>query len=170
MKGIGVSLALAFALTLGACGGNDLAPELQRGVVMVKLMTSPMRLSQSMYSAVQDGKPSTYVNFMFSTMGAAEWPDSEEAAERDPELKEQAAAGRLALAPKGVSFAANAPDPAKLRQIVLKADDAKGMLFIEVYDNPSARPLLVETIRLPKVEPAPGVIEKYSSRKDLGSE
>lgn len=167
MKRFGASLI--FVLMLAACGGHELPPELHRGVVMIKWMTSPLRLSRSQYSAVQDGKPSTYVKFMFSSMGVAEWPDSEEAAERDPLLKEQAAAGRLALAPKGVSFAADAPDPAKMRQIVLKADDAKGILIVEAYDSPAAKPLLVESIRLPAVEPAPGVIDAYNSKKDLGN-
>lgn len=170
MKRNATALCLAFALTLAACGGDELPPDLYRGVAMIKSMTSPMHLSRSAYSVVQDGKPSTYVKFMFSSMGVAEWPDSEEAAERDPALKEQAAAGHRALVPKGLSFAANAPDPAKSHQIVLKADDAKGILIIEAYDNPAAKPLLIESIHLPKVEAAPGVLEKYNSIKDLGSE
>lgn len=170
MKRYANVLSLVFVLMLTACGGDELPPDLYRGVAMIKSMTSPMHLSRSAYSVVQDGKPSTYVKFMFSSMGVAEWPDSEEAAERDPALKEQAAAGHRALVPKGLSFAANAPDPAKSRQIVLKADDAKGVLIIEAYDNPAAKPLLIESIHLPKVEVAPGVLEKYNSRKDLGSE
>lgn len=160
--------ALALILALVACAGGNAPPELQRGMQMIRWMLAPMQLPRSMYSAIQDGKASTFVSFVFSDMGAAEWPESEESAERDPKIKEEAKAANMPLVPKGVTFAANAPNPAKGRQIVLKADDARGMVIIEAYDNPSAKPLLVEEIPLPKAQPAPGVAEMARSAMESG--
>lgn len=170
MKSVSLPFII-FALLLGlsACSSGA-PPELQRGVQMIRWMAAPMQLSKSMYGTVQDGKASTWVSFVFSTMGAAEWPESEESAERDPMLKEQAKSANMPLAPKGVAFAAGAPDPAKGRQIVLKADDARGMIIVEAYDNPSAKPLLVEEIPLSKVQPAPGVAEMRRDAEDLGAD
>lgn len=160
-------LALVLLLGLTACGSSA-PPELQRGMHMVRWMLAPMQLPRSMYSAIQDGKASTFVSFVFSDMGAAEWPESEESAERDAMIKEQAKASGTPLVPKGVAFAAYAPNPAKGRQIVLKADDARGMVIVEAYDNPSAQPLLVEEIPLPQVQPAPGVAEMARSAMESG--
>lgn len=160
-------LALALLLGLAACSSSA-PPELQRGVQMFRWMLAPMQLPRSMYSAIQDGKASTFVNFVFSDMGAAEWPESEASAERDPMLKEQAKSAGMPLVPKGVAFSAYAPNPAKGRQIVLKADDARGMVIVEAYDNPAGKPLLVEEIPLPKVQPAPGVAEMARSAMEAG--
>lgn len=161
-------LVPALLLGLIACGAGNAPPELQRGVQMIRWMAAPMQLSRSMYSAIQDGKASTFVGFVFSDMGAAEWPETEVSAERDAMIKAQAKSANMPLAPKGVAFTANAPNPAKGRQIVLKADDARGMIIVEAYDNPSGKPLLVEEIPLPKVEPAPGVVEMAHGAADIG--
>lgn len=72
MKAIQQSVAHATLLVLIGCGGSPVPPELKRGVQMIRWMMLPMQLSRSSYSTVQDGKPSTYVSFVFSTMGAAE--------------------------------------------------------------------------------------------------
>ena len=159
---------LVLVLALAACGGSSAPPELQRGVQLIRWMMAPIHLSRSMYSVIQDGKASTWVSYFFSNMGAAEWPESEESAERDPMIREQAKAARLPLVPKGVTFAANAPNPAKGKQIVLKADDARGMVIVEAYDSPSGKPLLMEEIPLPQVQPAPGVAEMARSAMESG--
>jgi len=160
--------ALALLLMLTACDNLGPPPELRRGVQLIRWMTTPEQLSRSMYSTIQDGKASTFVSFVFSDMGAAEWPESEEAAERDPMIKEQAAAARLPLSPKGVAFVADAPNPAKGRQIVLKADDAREMIIVAAYDHPAQKPLVVEEIPLPKVKPAPGVAEMARGAAETG--
>lgn len=159
---------LVATLFLAACGGPSVPPELQRGVQMIRTMTAPMYLSRSMYSAIQDGKASTWVSFFFSGMGAAERPDTEEAAERDPMLAEQAKAGGLPLVPKGVEFVANAPNRSKGRQIVLKADDARGVVIVEAYESPVGKPLLTEEILLKPVKPALGVAEMARSAMEMG--
>jgi len=161
-------LALVLTLALASCNDVGAPAELKRGVQLIRWMTAPAQLSRSMYSTVQDGKASTFVSYLFSDMGAAEWPETEEAAERDPMIKEQAAAAALPLSPKGVSFAADAPDPAKGRQIVLKADDARKIIVVEAYDTPAAKPLLVEEIPLAQVQPAPGVAEMARSAMETG--
>lgn len=121
-----------------------------------------------MYCAIQDGKATIWVNYFFSDMGKAEWPESEEAAERDPGIAEQAKSAGLPLAPKGGAFSANQPDPSKGRQIVLKADDAHGMIIVEAYDMPAAKPLMVVETPLEKVDPAPGVAEMARGAMESG--
>lgn len=37
-----------------------------------------------------NGKPSQFVSFLFSSLGAAEWPESESSAATDPIFREQA--------------------------------------------------------------------------------
>jgi len=160
--------ALAILLMLAACDNIGPPPELKRGVQLIRWMSAPAQLSKSMYSAIQDGKASTWVNYFFSDMGAAEWPESEEAAERDPAIAEQAKSAGLPLAPKGVAFSANAPDPTKGRQIVLKADDARSVIIVEAYDAPAAKPLMVDEIPLAKVDPAPGVTDLARGAMETG--
>lgn len=160
--------ALAILLMLAACDNIGPPPELKRGVQLIRWMTAPAQLSKSMYSTIQDGKASTWVNYFFSDMGAAEWPESEEAAERNPAIAEQAKSAGLPLAPKGVAFAADKPNPAKGRQIVLKADDARSVIIVEAYDTSSAKPLLVDEIPLAKVSPAPGVAEMARGAMESG--
>lgn len=160
--------AIAILLMLAACDNVGPPPELKRGVQMIRWMTAPAQLSRSMYSAIQDGKASTWVGYFFSDMGAAEWPETEEAAERDPMIAEQAKSAGLPLAPKGISYSANQPDPAKGRQIVLKADDTRSIIIVEAYDSPSAKPLMVDEIPLSKVDPAPGVAEMARSAMETG--
>lgn len=153
---------------LTACDNIGPPPELKRGVQLIRWMAAPEQLSKSMYSTVQDGKASTFVSYVFSDMGVAEWPQSEEAAEHDPAIKERAMAALLPLSPKGVTFSANAPNPAKGRQVVLKSDDARQMIVIEAYDNPSAEPLMTDEIPLSKVQSAPGVAEMAQSAMESG--
>lgn len=160
--------AFAVILMLTACDSMSPPAELRRGVQLIRWMTMPEQLSRSMYSTVQDGKASTFVNYVFSDMGAAEWPESEEAAEHDPAIKKRAATALLPLSPKGVTYSANAPNPAKGRQVVLKADDARQMIIIEAYDNPSAEPLMRDEIPLSKVQSAPGVAEMARSAMESG--
>jgi hypothetical protein len=117
-------------------------------------MMAPARLTKSAYMTVQDGKPSTFVRFMFSTMGVAEWPESEETAERNPGIKEQATAAGQPLMPKGVSFFPNTPNPARGKQIVIMADDARGVVIVEAFETPEGKPVLTEEIPLPPLRAA----------------
>lgn len=154
MTHLQVPIAIAFACLLVACGETRTAapPELQNGVQMMRKMLSPMRLSQSMYSLQQDGKASTFVNFQFSSLGAAEWPDSEEMAEHEPALREQAKAIGIPLSPKGVAFVPDKPNPAQGKQIVLRADDTRSVVIIEAYLDPAGKAVIVEEIPLPQVK------------------
>lgn len=160
--------ALTLLLMLAACDNVGPPPELKRGVQLIRWITAPERMAKSMYSAIQDGKASTWVSYFFSDMGAAEWPETEEAAERDPAIAERAKSAGLPLAPKGISFFADKPNPEKGRQIVLKADDTRGVIIVEVYDTPSAKPLLVEEIPLARAKPAPGVEELARGAMESG--
>ncbi len=81
---------------------------------------------------------------MFSDMGTTEWP----------------------IVPKDVAFVMEAPNLAKGRQVVLKADDSRNVLIVEAYENPNVQPAFTVYIPLPKVQPASGVAALAKAREE----
>ena len=146
--------ALALLL-LAACGGEaKKAPaELERGVAVVRYFASAKYLNMSMYSAtVEDHKPSELISYLFSSMGAAEWPPDEGAGEMSTE---QARATRTPLVPGNVRLRPLAPDNAPGLQLVLRPDDARRLIIVDGYTAPNKPPVSttevpVADIRRPK--------------------
>jgi len=141
------SMTMLFILVLWlaiGCGGREAPapPELEQAVRVVRYMTSPMRLSRSGFQAQSSDKPSDFVSYMFSDMGVAEWPYSEEMVEEDPSLGEEARAIGMPLIPQGVSLVPRRPDPSQKTQLVVKSDDARKMIMVEGYADPSTKPVL----------------------------
>jgi hypothetical protein len=166
---------LWLALLLAACSQStasklDLTPpELKQAARVVEYLLEPRHLSRSAFSvAFPECRPSQFVSFMFSTMGTAEWPDSEAMAEQDPMLREQAEAIRAPLRPKGVAIIAREPNPASGQQIVVKADDARGVVIVEGYTDPKLQPILTREYKVPRVTAGPGVRAIFESNRDLG--
>jgi hypothetical protein len=160
-------------ILLTACHANkpalELAPNnLKQAARVVEHMLEPRQLSRSAFSVVfAEGTPSQFVSFMFSDIGTAEWPDSEAMAEQNPMLREQAQAIGAPLIPKGVAIIARAPSPKSGKQIVVKADDGRGVVIVEGYTDPTLGPVLVREYRVPKVKAAPGVKEIYEAKRDI---
>jgi hypothetical protein len=153
---------------LAACS-RDAPPALTHGAEVIHYLLLPATLSRSAFSAgFPDGKPSQFVSYVFSDIGAAEWPTSEEWA-NDAERAEMKAAG-IPMPPRGVEFVPLSPDPKKGMQLVVRHDDGRGMVIVEGYEDPakSKRPVLVREWPLPKVQPAPGVEAAYQSNLQMG--
>lgn len=102
-----------------------------------------------MFPAVlPNGTPRQWVSYYFSTMGSSErLPDEKHATEED---REMARAMRTPLWPAGVAAVHSMPNPSLGKQIVLKWDDARGIVIVEAYLNPSGEPEFVWEIPLPR--------------------
>lgn len=161
-----VTGALLWLLVLSGCGDSGPA-ELRQAADAVADMMKPVNLSRSMFvAAYPDGKPSHYVSYLFSTMGSAEWPPSEEWA--DELDQQQARAIGLSLWPAGVAAVPRAPDPALGQQFVISFDDERNVVIGYAYVDPAEDPVFAREWKLSSVEPAIGVKEIYQSNLDLG--
>lgn len=136
-----------------ACGGGD-PPELDRAAKVVGYLSAKRQVKHSSFLAqYPEGKPSQFVTWMFSPLGKAEWPDTEEYVKGDPVAREAAKALRIPLMPAGVAFVAGAPDPGKGKQLVVKSDDARATIVVEGYTTPGDKPVFRREWRFAK--PAP---------------
>ncbi|MFC1541838.1 hypothetical protein ACFL50_05240 [Candidatus Latescibacterota bacterium] len=142
------------------------ASTLEKAANAVHWMIAPVNLSRSSFTvAFPNGKPSDYVNYMFSDMGVAEWPPHEDSGEFTlPEMK----AMRIPFFPAGVEISQLEPDPEYGMQIVIKDDDNRGVVIVEGYSDPSQPPVMTEEFVLKKVPPGPGVIQIYEMNYDNG--
>ena len=155
---------LSLLLIAGCAGDADAPADLKQAAVAMKAMSAPRNLSRSVFSvAFPNGTPSQYVAYLFSDMGAAEWPVA-----MDEMEAEGMRAARIPILPKTVRVVARRPDPAVGRQLVVSADDARGVVVVRGYERHDGEPLLEREWALPRVKPAPGVAEIHRSSAELG--
>jgi hypothetical protein len=156
-------IAVLFLL-LAACSKTE-SPVLQRAINASADMLLAKNLSRSaFYVAYPEGKPSDYVHYYFSAMGTAEWPPRE-GEFSEAELK----ATQTGSIPDNVKFTPNqrAADVPGM-QVVIKADDARGLIIFEGYQKPSETPDLVVEKPLLKVEPSELAKTAFFSNRDMG--
>lgn len=133
-----------------ACSGESNPPELVQGARVVKWMMAEKNLERSAYAyLLPNGTPRQFVSYLFSSIGSAEWPMEEESNEGISQ--EEAQAIRMPLLPKGVRFTHSKPNPSFGKQIVLKWDDARNVVIVEGYLDPTLPPDLTREFTLPKV-------------------
>ncbi|MBI3006115.1 MAG: hypothetical protein HYY49_11975 [Ignavibacteriales bacterium] len=130
------------------CGSSE-PPELRQATATITWQLAEYNFERSMFPAVlPNGTPRQWVSYYFSTMGSSErLPDEDHATEEDHEM---ARAMRMPLWPSGIAVVHTKPDPSRGKQIVLKWDDAKGIVIVEAYLNPNSGPEFVREIALPK--------------------
>ena len=162
----GVAAAWLAVALLAGCGGGERAPaDLRQAAAALKAMSAPRHLSRSAFSAAfPDGTPSQYVSYLFSDMGAAEWPVA-----MDETEAEGMRAARIPVLPPTVRVVALRPDPGAGRQLVVSADDARGVVVVRGYETHDGEPLLEREWSLPRVKPAPGVAEMHRSAAEMGA-
>ena len=139
LKTLTIWVALGFLLMLPLFyidwGGGGEHPDLERGVRVVRYLSSKNQIKRSSFLIVYpEGKPSDFVKWMFSTLGTAEWPPIEGGPEE--ELEEGAKAVGIPLLPKAVRLFAQSPNKDAGKQIVVRGDDARGMIAAEAYLAP----------------------------------
>ncbi len=136
-------------------------------MAVIRYMMAPNQLRRSMFSAAYpDPKPSDYVSYLFSTMGAAEWPPS--GAYVSPEELEQMRAIGMPVPPGDVAYVPNRPDAAHGKQIVIQADDARGVVLLEGYLDPTGMPALRQELTFRKARPDPIAESIYQSNLEMG--
>lgn len=149
------------------CSKTD--EELAQAASVITWVIAPANLERSQFAAAfPDCKPSEFVNYFFSTMGASELPPSEAEAEIDLSVRDQAESIRMPISPANVAFVSRTPDPKKGKQLVLKFDDERGVVIAEGYINPNEAPELVREWKIEKVTPLPFVKEIFQSNVEMG--
>ena len=148
------SCAAAATLSLGTSACRAPAPpppeDLDNGARVIREMMSPRKLEAAgFYGAHHEAKPSDFVGFISSDIGAVLWPSREGALFADELDPEQSRAIGETVIPKGVAFKRNRPDPNGGRQIVYRADDEAGEVVVEGYVDPSSDPVFVRRWEFP---------------------
>lgn len=132
-------------------------PQLERGVQVVRYLSAPRQLGRSSFPAAYPrGRPSDFVKWMFSTMGTAEWPPAEDGV--DQATLEAAKSLRFPVIPAGLRIVPEKPEPTdKRRQLVVKGDDARGMLVVDAYTHPAGPPVFTREwpLKLPRSPHSP---------------
>jgi hypothetical protein len=133
-------------------GTDSPYPELERGVQVVRYLSSPKQMQGSSFLAVYPkGRPSEFVKWMFSPMGTSEWPPVQNGMEMVG--LEQAMVQRIPVIPANLHIVEENPHPdKKLHQLVVKADDARGMLVVDAYTDPAQPPVFTRewSLKFPK--------------------
>lgn len=158
-----------FSIMVSGCGSEAAAPpELERAAEIIERFASPIRLQNSMFSAAfPECKASEYVRYLFSDLGAAELPMGEGLG--DEMDRAQAEATGMPLWPDSVGMSADAPDPAKGMQIVLRADDVKNSVTVTMYTDPLGAPAGTREFTVPKVTPSAMAQAFFRSNVETGA-
>jgi hypothetical protein len=162
---VGALLASALA------GCSSAPPDLAKAINAVGAMVSRHGLERSAFYAVYpDGTPSDFVAFLFSPLGKAEWvPDDAATPGRTGLVSaEDVLAVGGELRPGAVGLVSEAPEPRIHRQVVLRADDERGVVIAAAYEQPGQAPVVVHEWALPRVTLAPGVAEMARENLESG--
>lgn len=160
-------LIWVLVIPLAGCSGSEAPPELNQAVKVVGKMLTPRNLSRSaFYAAYPDGKPSDFVNYMFSPMGTVEWPPA--ADNREGLTVQDLRAAGITPMPKDVRLVPHTADPRYRKQVVVSADNVRGMVIAKGYIESDKEPVLVKEWPLRRVTLMPGVAEMYRSNRDMG--
>lgn len=166
-------LILLMFVLQGCNASQNVPPELQRGIQALKRQLAPMQLKRSMfYAAYPNGKPTDYVNYLFSSLGASEAPTEL----MNPEIfPEEQAGSKNEPPPLGIALRSGQIDPDDTGyQILLSGDDTKGIITIKGYlpvkpGVTTPEPVTVEEVPLVKVTPDPIAQQFYQSSIEMGA-
>lgn len=132
------------ALFVAACSSEP--PDLKQAADYIQWEVAPRNLTRSAFAyAYPDCKPSQFVSFFFSALGAAERPVF------DSEGIQQARAQRMPIVPDDVAIVPLEPKLSEKKQIVLRADAADEYLLIDEYLEPNDKPVATRKIKIKKV-------------------
>lgn len=141
-------LCLGLLLAIAACGQRS-DPDLTQAIGALRSMSSSSGLSRSCFSVVYpDGKPSEFITYMFSDLGAAEMPMPMD----EGEAEQMKSAGQAMLPRTVLLSPAQRIDPNN-KELVLIANDAEQSIVLKGYLNNQTEPLTEVTIPLGKGTP-----------------
>jgi len=156
-------------MTVLLCSGCGRQPpsDLNDAAKVIQYMMKPSHLARSAFAAAfSDPKPSEFVSYIFSEMGATEWPAADTGA--DELEREQMMAMGAPMLPAGVAFVPRMVDPERGRQLVVKFDDSRGVVIVVGYEDPAQVPVFKREWVLPHVDPVPGVRAMYQAGLQAG--
>jgi len=132
--------------------GESEYPQLKKGMHVVRYLSAKGQLKRSSFMALEERKPSKFVDWMFSPMGSAEWPPWENShLEFDSHELKAIKKMSTPLIPQNVALVPLAIDPEKKKQIVISADDQKRIIILEGFINPKDPSVLKEEIPFPEI-------------------
>lgn len=138
------AIALMTFLLTTACSRPAEAPaDLEQAVAVVGYLSSSRYINRSMYSATfESGKPSEFISFLFSSLGAAERPEPSSA-------RQPGSAGPPSW-PDDIGFHALSPRAGGGKQVVVLPDDARGKIIAEGYLDPAGKPVIRREFEMAK--------------------
>ncbi len=148
------ALALGIASLLTACNSSE-PPELKQAADVVQYMMSPRNLSRTAFTSMYpEGKASDFVSYMFSTIGTAEWPPSEDGV--DEGALEAAHSIGIPTIPAGLEIIPRKWKAGQALQLLVSADDTKGVVILEGYLAEYADPVMRREITMHRNDTATG--------------
>lgn len=125
--------------------------ELRKGIATVRYMSAPRQLQRSSFLVTYpNGTSEQFLRWMFSPLGAAEWPPYEGGFEFSPDEEAMVRKTGMPFIPAGLVLVSHEPDLEKGRQVVIRAEE--GMLIAEGFENPEGSPAVVKQWAFPKFE------------------
>jgi hypothetical protein len=143
--GIVLLAALGATSALLVSGGRPSRPPLERAADFVRRTSSQAYLEgQTAFPAIQGPRtPSAWLELYFSPLGTAAW-----LTEDDEEARYVRGAPVL---PRGVALIKGSVAPARGRQLVVQADDARWMIVVLGYEDPGRAPVLRQEWPFPRL-------------------
>jgi len=133
-------------------GGGDY-PQLEKAISGVRYMSAPRQLQRSSFRAIfPEGKPSDFVGWMFSELGAAEWPPSEMELMDEEERRAIRAIG-MPILPQNVEIRQEI-NPQGGRQVIVRGDDRQKKIMVEGHLLPEQGPVLTREWAFPGPGPS----------------
>ena len=117
--------------------------ELRKGIAVVRYMSAPRQLQRSSFLlSYPDGTSEQFLSWMFSPLGAAEWPPYEGGLEFSAEEEAMIRKTGIPFIPANLVLIPQEPDLEKGKQVVIRAE--RGLLIVEGYENPEEPPVVVK--------------------------
>jgi hypothetical protein len=146
-----VRLFTILVLVLPACSKDPNVKGLEQAARAVEQMVEPFYANRSSFFVVlPNGTPRQYVSWFFSSMGTSDWPPVDQPSELAQEELDALRQIGVAFRPVDVYYRHSKPDTSVQKQIVLKWDDAEGLVILEGYLDPNQEPVLTRSFKLPK--------------------
>jgi hypothetical protein len=160
-------LLLSFVVLFSACSKDPNVKELEQAARAVEQMVGPFYANRSSFFVVfPNGTPRQYVSWFFSSMGASDWPPVDRPSELAQDELDALRQIGMVFRPVDVYYRHSKPDTSVRKQIVLKWDDAEGLVILEGYLDPSQEPVLTRSFKIPK-DVVPDAIAKAVTEMNL---
>lgn len=169
---------------LSGCSAESTDPELRQAARAMHQMTTRSSLNRScFYVAYPNGSSADFVDYLFSSLGTAEWPPGDGKTPPGEELSadeammqeamafeaEQAKAAGRAVLPGTVTISRLERRDSGAKELVLSPGDAKGVVLARGYMPDETEPAFESEWTLAKASPGPSVEQLCHSNIQMGA-